>query len=94
MALDHVDERARLVVVTRAIFESQLLVVDDVDLLDVLRAPQRLENAIGEPQAQQVEDRRLAEKVIDLVDLVFRHQPGQLVVERDSAASIGAERLL
>ncbi len=68
VALDHVDERTRRVVVARATLEREPLVVDDLDALDVLGIPDRVEDPIGEPEAEQIDDRRLAEEVIDAVD--------------------------
>ena len=88
VALDHVGQRAGLVVVAGPVLQGQLLVVDDVDALDVLVAPQRLEQPVGEPQAEQVEDCRAAEEVVDPLDLVLVDQLGS--AGRLSAAALAA----
>ena len=50
------------------------LVEDHIDPLDVIRIPDLLENAIRESQAEQVENGGLAKKVVDAMDLPFRHE--------------------
>ena len=63
-------------------------------MVDVLAVPQRLEEAVGEPQGQQVERRFLAEEVVDPEDLVLGEDLVQRVVERAGRAQVRAERLL
>ena len=40
-------------------------------MVDMVAVPERLEDAVGEAQHQDVLDRFLAEEVIDPIDLVF-----------------------
>ena len=94
MALDHVDQRAGLVVVAGAALEPERLLDDDLDVLDVLGREQRLEDPVREPQPDQVEDRRLAEEVVDPEHLLLGHHRLQQPVERAGAARVVAERLL
>ncbi len=94
MALDHVDERAGLVVIAGAVLEPERLVVDDVHPLDVLGAPQRLEDAVGEPQTEQVEHGGPPQEVVDTVDLILGNEFRQLRVQRDRAPPIRPEGLL
>lgn len=94
MALQHVPERAGLVVVAGSALEAQRLVVADHHRLDVLGRPHRLEDAIGESHAEQVEQNRLSQKVIHPEHLILRDQGGEQLVELACAGLIGAERLL
>ena len=81
MTLNHIDKRPGTVVVAGASFQTQALLEYDLDRLDVLRVPDRFEDAVGEAQPEQVEHRRRAEEVVNPVDLVFRQQPGERAVE-------------
>jgi hypothetical protein len=94
VTLDHVDEGAGLVVVARPALEPEGLVVDDVDAGDVLRGEQRLDDAVGEAQAEQVEHGRPAEEVVDAVDARLWEERVQQVVEVLGALGVGAEGLL
>ena len=57
-------------------------------------AVDRLEQAVREPERQDVLGWFFAEEVIDSKDLVLVERFVQLRVERDSAVTIGPERLL
>ena len=63
-------------------------------MIDVLLVEQRLEDAVGEAQHQDVLDRFLAEVVIDAVDLPLVEDLGERVVDRPRAAEVAADRLL
>src|SRR6185312_569885 len=62
--------------------------------LDVVCVPQSLEDAVREAQAEEVQHRRLAEEVVDPMDVLLRDELQQLAVERLGALQVGAERLL
>ena len=68
MVLDHVAQRADLVVELRAALDADLLGDGDLHVLDATAAPQRLEQLIAETQRQQVLHGLLAEVVIDAKD--------------------------
>ena len=64
-------------------------------VVDVAAVPDRLEDAVGEPERQDVLDGLLPEVVIDAVDLRLAQAGGrQLGVERARALEVVAERLL
>ena len=65
MVLDHVAERAGLVIIIAAALEPDRLRDGDLDMVDVRAVPQRLEQRIGEAQSEQVLDRFLAEIMVD-----------------------------
>ena len=87
MVLHHVAQGADAFVVAGAggdhlaglrIVLGQALLLGDGDLhvVDVLLVPQRLEDAVGEAQHQQVLHRLLAEVVIDAIGLALGEAPG------------------
>ena len=47
----------------------------------MVTVPQRLEDAIGKAQYQDILDRFFAEEVINPIDLIFRQNPEDLRVE-------------
>ena len=94
VALDHVDERAGVVVVARTPLQSQGLVEDDVDALHVVGAPHGLEDPVREPEPEDVEHSAATEKVVDPVDLVFGGEAVELLVEAAGALEVTTERLL
>src|SRR5262249_13935690 len=51
------------------------------NVVDMIAGPQRLEDAVGEAQHQDVLDRFLAEEMIDPIDLVFGQHLEDLRVE-------------
>ncbi len=69
VVLDHVAHHARLLVVAAAPLDADRLGVRDLDVVDVLPVPDRLEDAVGEAEDEQVLHRLLAEVVVDAVDL-------------------------
>ena len=63
-------------------------------MIDEVAVPDRLEQAVGEAEGEDVLRRLLAEEVVDAEDLVFGEHLVQLGVQRDRAFQVGAERLL
>ena len=63
-------------------------------MVDVLAAPHRLEQRVGEAKDEQVLHRLLAEVVVDAEDLRLVEGRGHGVVERARARQVVAERLL
>ena len=94
MRHDHVAERAGALVELTARADRQRLGDVDLHVLDVLAIPQRLEEAVGEAQREQVERRLLAEEVVDAEDLLLLEDLVHGVVELARRLEVGAERLL
>ena len=93
MVRHHVAQRAGRVVEAAAMADAELFVHGDLDVIDMVAIPDRLEHAVGEAQHQDVLHRLLAEIMIDPVDLVLVHDLQQLAIQRARGREVGAERL-
>ena len=62
-------------------------------MIDEIAVPDRLEQAVGETEREDVLRRLLAEEMIDAEDLVLGEDLVQRLVERHRALEVGAERL-
>src|SRR3569832_2089370 len=71
MALDHVTQRTRALVIIGAAFDAERLRVRDLHVIDVLAVPHGLEQEIGEAEHQDDLHRALTEVMIDAIDLAF-----------------------
>ena len=91
MVLDHVADGAGLLVVGRAAFDAEGLGDGDLDVVDVLAVPDRLEYAVGEPEREDVLHRLLAEVMVDAIDLFLGRRPASLA---RAPRRVPAERLL
>jgi hypothetical protein len=65
----------------------------DLDVVDEISVPDRLEQSIGETECENILRRFLAEEMVDSEDLVFVEHFVQSAVQRNRARKIGAERL-
>ena len=84
MVLDDVLRHARLLVELAATLDADLLGDGDLHVVDVLAVPERLEEAVGEAEDEEVLDRLLAEVVIDAEDLRLVEGLADGVVQRPS----------
>ncbi len=75
VVLDQVAQRAGAFVIAGPALDPDVLRGGDLDVVDVVAVPDRLEQRVGEPQRQQVLDRLLAQVVIDPEDLRLRRRP-------------------
>ena len=94
VVLHHVAQRARPLVVARARADPFLFRHRDLDVVDVLLIEKRFEDAVGEPEHQDVLDRFLTQIVIDAVDLPLVEDGGDRIVDRASRGQIASDRLL
>ncbi len=93
MVLDHVAERAGLVVVAAPPLDADRLGHGDLDVIDHRAVPQGLEQAVGEPQDHQVLDGFLAEIMVDPEDLLLGEDPADRIVDGARRGEIMADRL-
>ena len=94
VVLDQVAQRARVVVVAGAAADAEVLGGGDLDVVDVVAVPDRLEHAVREPERQHVLDGLLAEVVVDPEDLRLVEHAQHLAVELARLGQLRAERLL
>ena len=71
VVLDHVADRAGLFVEGAPTLHAEDLGHRDLHALDAIAVPDRLEELVGEPERQDVEDRLLAQVVVDPEDSRF-----------------------
>ena len=90
----HVLVGAGALVEIGTLIQAQSLGDVDLDVVDEVAVPDRLEQTVGESERQNVLCRLLAEEVVDAEDLPFAERLVHEVVELDGAGQIGAERLL
>ncbi len=94
VVLHHVPQHARAVVVAAPPLDVDGLGHVELDVVDEVLVPERLEHAVGEAEGQEVLHRLLAEVVIDPIDLVLLPVGEHLPVELERGGQVGAERLL
>src|SRR5690349_18707071 len=94
MVLDDVLRYAGLLVELAASFDADLLGDGDLDVVDRLARPERLEEAVREPEDQEVLNGLFPEVVIDAEDLRFVERLRDGVVEHARARQIVTEGLL
>jgi hypothetical protein len=82
VVLDHVAHGAGIVVIFAAPAHADGFGHGDLDVIDILRVPERFEQDIGEAHRHQVLDGFLAQIMVDPVDLIFGEMPRQRGVQR------------
>jgi len=90
----HVAERASRLIEAGPRAEAQRLGHIDLHMVDEVPVPDRLEQAVGEAERQDVLRRFLAQEVVDPEDLLLGEDFMQPGVQRHRAGEIGAEGLL
>ena len=92
--LDHVAQRAGIVVVAAALFDADGLGRGDLHGVDVAAIPERLENDVGKAQRHDILHRLFAEVVVDAVDGFLIEDFAHFGLQRARRVEVGAERLL
>ena len=94
MGDDHVAVGAGALVEAGAVADRERLGHVDLDVVDVVAVPDRLEHAVGEPEREDVLDGLLAEEVVDPEDALLVEDAVQRGVELARRLEVVAERLL
>src|SRR5712691_4431205 len=94
MVLNHVAQRPGLFIVTAATFDAEPFGVGDLNVVDVLPVPERLEDAVRKTKDEQVLHRLFSEIMIDAKDLLLFKNFCELLVESARAFEVMAERFL
>ena len=71
MVRHHVAQRARVFVVTAALFYPNFLRRGDLDAIDITTIPNRLEDAVAETKDQNILDCFFSKIMIDAINLAF-----------------------
>ena len=93
MVRHHVAQGACSVVELAPGLDAYRLGRGDLHVTDMVSVPERLEDAVGKAQHQDVLHRLLAEEMIDPIDLVFAQNFQDLRIERPRRSQVMAERL-
>ena len=93
VVLDHVADRAGFFVEGAATLHAEVLGHRDLHALDAIAVPDRLEELVGEPERQDVEDRFLAQVVVDPEDPRFVERRVEDAIELAGGFFIVTERL-
>ena len=94
VVLDHVADRAGLVVEAPTVRHAEVLGHGDLDGLHVVAVPHRLEEGVGEAEVGEVLDRLLAEIVVDAEDPLLGEDLVQRRIELAGGRQVVAEGLL
>ena len=94
MGDDHVAEGTGFLVEAAAHLDRERLRHVDLDVVDVVAVPDRLEHTVGEAQRQQVLHRLAADVVVDAEDPLLVEDRVDKIVERTGRGEVAAERLL
>src|ERR1700687_1497646 len=91
MALHHVAQRARVIVVRGAGADALGLGDGNLHVIDEARSPDRLEDRVGESEHHQILDGLLAKIMIDSKNLTLVEMPRELAVDLRRAREIVAD---
>ena len=94
MVLNDVSDRPGLVVELAAALNPETFGHGDLDAVDVVAVPDRLEERVREPEEEQVLDGLLAQVVVDAKDRGLREDPVERGVQGSRARQVVPERLL
>ena len=94
MVDDDVAQRADRVVEVAAILDAEVLGHRDLDALDVVAVPDRLQHRVGEAEVEDLLEAHLPEVVVDPVQLRLVDVLVQLVGQLAGGGAVVAERLL
>jgi hypothetical protein len=94
VVLHHVAQGSNRVVEAAAVLDAEVLRHRDLDVVDVLAIPDRLEDRVRESQVEDVHHRLLAEEVVDPQELGLVEVLMELLVELARRVEVVAEWLL
>ena len=91
---DDVAQRADGVVEVAAVLDAEALGHGDLDAVEVVPVPDRLEHRVGEPEVEELLEAHLPEEVVDPVDLRLVEVLVELGGQRAGRRLVVTERLL
>src|ERR1700719_4653183 len=93
MVLDHVAQRAGLLVISAAALHADRFGGGDLHVIDIGAVPERLEDTVAEAERHNILNRLLAQIVVDPVDLAFLEAFLQTAIEGPGTSQIAAKWL-
>ncbi len=94
VVLEHVPQRPRLLVILAPMLHPQRLRRRDLHVVYIAPVPDGFDDGVGEAEGQDVLDGLFAQVVVNAVDLLFRKNLVQGVIERAGGGKVSTERLL
>ena len=94
VVLHEIAQRPGVLVVPRPTLDSDVLRRGDLDVVDEVAVPNRLEQGVGEPERHEVLDGLLAEVVVDPEDLRLLEDLEHPLVQLAGRGQVVPERLL
>jgi hypothetical protein len=94
MRVDHVSDRAGLLVERAAAADADVLRDGDLHVVDVRAVPDRLEQPVREPEREDVLHGLLAHVVVDPEDLLLVEHPWMIALQLPRGLEVAPERLL
>ena len=91
---DHVAQRAGVVVIAAAQLDAEGLGHGDLHVVDIAAVPDRLEDAVGEAEHQDILDGFFAEVMVDAVDLLLVACAESSRLSSRARGQVAAERFL
>src|SRR5439155_17876237 len=92
--LKNISQRARALVVLAAAFDADVFRHRDLDVVDIATIPDRLKDAVGKTENQDVLDRLLPQVVVDPVDLRLGENRVDRVIQLFGGFQVVTEGLL
>src|SRR5215469_16223385 len=93
MVLDHIADCSSLIVETSSALYAEVLRHRDLDTLDIVAVPERLDKCVGKTEGEHIVYCTLAEIVVDAKDVALVEDAKQNSVEFLRRCEIVAERL-
>ena len=93
VVLDHVAKGACFLIISPASLHADRLGGRDLNIVDVTPVPHRLEDAVAEPEGQDILHRLFAEVMVDAIHLVLVEYRVDLLVQCRGARQVAPERL-
>ena len=94
MILYHISEGSGRLIVCPTIPDRERFTHGDLDIVDIMMIPYRLEKNIGKPKCEDILYSSFRHIVIDTIDLLFRKKWNEGMMERSGTLEISTEWLL
>ena len=90
--MEHVPKSAGCIIIPGSVLDTDRLGDGDLDMIDVIAVPDRLEDRVRKSQHEDVLNGFLAEVMIDSIDLGFAEVAADTIVQFNGTLKVSAER--